>query len=500
MSEYKHGAYGALGDSVVRAADTAETVPVYIGTAPVNLVRGWREAAPVNVPVRISSLAEARAAIGQSDDWAAYTLCEVVAAHYDSGTEGVGPIYLINVLDPARHKATKKATATLSLASGSASIASRSIILDSLSLSRPGDDGSTPLAEGEDYLVSYDFANGRAVISPADKAEPLEGEVAASWEEVDPSKVTAQDIAGSDAGPAPTGACAVRLVYQEHFAVPNLLAAPGWSETPEVYRALVEAATKINGHWDAFVMADLSLADRSKAVDTIPAAIAWKEANGYASERSAVFWPHAPDAQGREFHLSTLAVAEALRADAANDGVPFASWSNRPVPVVRQRFAEGSPVRGFDQQEANALNARGITTAVGWAGEWVLWGPHTAAYANGGSSDPRAAFATGIRMLFHLTNGFQRRWASAIDGPMTRQLRDRIVNSEQEQLDALVAQGALVGSPRILFEAASNPDSSLAGGDFLWEVAATPSTPLKSATVRVSYTDEGLSAYLEGDE
>ena len=502
MSEYKHGAYGALGDSVVRAADTAETVPVYIGTAPVNLVRGWREAAPANVPVKVASLAEARAAVGQSSDWAAYTLCEAVAAHYDSGAEGVGPIYLINVLDPDRHRATKKASATLSLTSGTAAIASCSIILDSLSLARPAEDGSPAiLVEGEDYLLSYDFANGRAVISSVDKAQPLQGEVEATWDEVDPAKVTPRDIAGSDTGPAPTGACAVKLVYQEHFAVPNLLAAPGWSEAPEVYRALVAAATKINGHWDAFVMADLPLsADRSKPVDTIPSAIAWKEENGYASERSAVFWPRAADAQGREFHLSTLAVAEALRVDAANDGVPFASWSNRPVPVVRQRFAEGSAARGFDQQEANALNARGITTAVGWAGEWVLWGPHTAAYADGGSFDPRAAFATGIRMLMYLTNGFQRRWAAAIDGPMTRQLRDRIVNSEQEQLDALAAQGALVGSPRILFEAASNPGSSLAGGDFLWEVAATPSTPLKSATVRVSYTDEGLSAYLEGDE
>lgn len=483
MSEYKHGAYGALGETVATAVAPSETVPVYAGTAPANLVTG----AAVGSPVKIASAADARAKIGYSDDWGSFTLCEAVAAHFAAGEEGVGPIYVINALDPEACAEESDRTALLTFAAGRAHIQGDTIILSTLKLETSGGDA---LEEGDDYTVSYDFAAGRAVIESADAASPITGEVTATWRAVDPAEVSADDVA------AAVGAA--ELVYQEFFAVPNLLAAPGWSDEPAVYRAMVEAATKMNGHWDAFVLADLPLGSGNTVIDDVEDAIEWKEAHGYSSERSAVFWPMAADAEGRAFHLSTLACAEALRADAANDGVPFESWSNRAVPVSRQLFATGR--RGFDQRVGNALNEAGVTTAVGWGGEWVLWGPHTAAFRHGAPHDPRSTFATTMRMLFHLSNGFQQRWSGEIDKPMTPALRDRILNGEQAHLDALVAMGALVGSPRISFEAAENPASSLMEGDFLWDVAVTAAVPMKSATVRVAYTDEGLSAYTEGDE
>lgn len=490
MSEYKHGAYGVLGESIARASAAAETVPVYIGTAPVNLARAESRAG-VCAPVKIAGMLDAQAKIGMSGDWGSYTLCEAVAAHFDAGGDGIGPIYVINVLDPDAHCAKADTEATLMFSGGKAIVESDKIILDTLRVG-VGESGAT-YAEGDDYTVSYNFAAGRATIASADPENPIQGDVACAWREIDPSKVTASEIAEAVA--------AVALLYQEQFAVPNILAAPGWSDVPEVYRALVSGASKINGHWDAYVMADLPLTDaKKKPIDTITAAIAWKDENGYSSERSSVFWPQAADATGRAFHLSTLAVAEAMRADAENAGVPFEGWSNRDIPVVRQLFAAGSKSRGFDQVAANQLNERGVSSAVGWGGEWVLWGPHTAAFSHGGSHDPRATFATGVRMLFHLTNGFQSRWATAIDGPMTLALRDRILNGEQEQLDALVAMGALAGSPTIVFDAADNPGASVAEGDFVFDVAVTPTVPLKSATVRVSYTDAGLSAYVEEEE
>lgn len=35
---YKHGTYGEFAKSIAKAATQAVTIPVYIGTAPVNLV------------------------------------------------------------------------------------------------------------------------------------------------------------------------------------------------------------------------------------------------------------------------------------------------------------------------------------------------------------------------------------------------------------------------------------------------------------------------------
>lgn len=88
-------------------------------------------------------------------------------------------------------------------------------------------------------------------------------------------------------------------------------------------------------------------------------------------------------------------------------------------------------------------------------------------------------------------------WADAIDQPMTRDLQDRIVNREQEKLDGYVAQGALIGHPTVVFDEEENPATSIMEGDFRWDISATPTPPLKSASVYVAYTDAGFSAYFE---
>ena len=114
--------------------------------------------------------------------------------------------------------------------------------------------------------------------------------------------------------------------------------------------------------------------------------------------------------------------------------------------------------------------------------------------------DPRAIFDVNIRMLFHITNSFQREWSPKIDKPMTLQLKDTILQREQEKLDALVARGALLGEPKVLFLESENSTTDLMNGDFRWDIPATPTPPLKSATVYVAYTDAGFSAYFADSE
>ena len=640
MADYLHGAYGHLDASVVQGTVTSETVPVYFGTAPVGLVRGWEDMDAVNAPVKISSLADARAKIGHSEDFGSFTLCEAVAAHYDSGVEGVGPIYVVNVLDPKIHKKGSPTTRSAVFANGRASFSTDTAILDTLEIARPavegtpqaaairvngpagaepdfdypaaylaagvtfadgviayeptgtvapelyhGDhayvgiafaapDGATaceltigdgspvhvdlstdgdnaykgdPLeyfafadaeggalapaswevrigwtggdadgtetacrvsrgtaayVEGADYTLDYNANAGTVVLSSIDGRVP-DGAAAVTYEEMDPGAVTADDVVGMATSDGRySGIEALALLYQEQYAVPNLLAAPGWSHVKRVYDALVAHSTAINGHWDAFVAADLPLVDEeAEAVDTIAKAVAWKADHGYTSERSVVCWPMATDADGRRFHVSTLWCVESLRVDQSHRGVPFEVPSNKGTQVTRQFFGDNSRNRGFDQQTANALNEDGIVTVIAWAGEWVLWGPHTAAYEFGNPSvDARSYFSSNMRILFHITNSFQQEWSPLIDQPMTRALRDRIVNREQEKLDALVTQGALIGAPRVQFIEVENPTTSLMEGDFRWDVDATPTPPMKSATAYVRYTDAGFAAYFEGSE
>lgn len=501
---YKHGAYGLLDDSVVQRVVESATVPVYFGTAPVGLVRGYSEMDVVNVPVRISSLADARAKVGYSTDFGSFTLCEAIAAHFDSGDEGVGPIYVVNVLDPAAHKAAFDAEKAVSFVAGRAEIATDTAILDTVAVKDSS--GSATYAEGTDYALDYDAAAGKIVITAVEGGDIEDGAAKVTYSEMDPDAVDAEDVVGTVTSDGQySGIQSLALLWQEQFVVPNLLAAPGWSQDPDVYKALVSASQSVNGHWNALVAVDLPLVDPddgSTMVDTIDKALDWKSKNSYSSERCVACWPMAEDADGRRFHVSTLFVAASQRVDQSHDGVPFESPSNEAVPVARQFFGDNAKNRGFDQQTANSLNEKGVTTVVGWAGEWVLWGPHTAAYdADSPSVDPRSYFATNMRVLFDITNNFQLRWGPEIDSPMTRALKDRIVNAEQEQLDRLVTMGALIGEPTIEFLAEENPTSQLMRGDFVWDAEATPTPPLKSATIRVAYTDAGFAAYFEdGDE
>lgn len=491
---YLYGAYGHLGETIAQSAVQAGTTPVYVGTAPIHLVRNYADVKGINAPLKLNNYVDAQKKLGLSPAWDKFTLCEVMAAHFNNPIGNIGPIYVINVLDPETHKKAAQTEKQLTFVNGRAEFISDTIILDTFAMAEKH--------EGTDYKLDYNYNKNSVIISSADASQPLTGSINATYYEVDTSKITADSIIGGvTADGEYSGLAALKLLYQEQYQVCNLLAAPGWSHDPKVYNALITAAQKINGHWDAYVCADIPLVDSlDAAVDTIQKAIDWKKANGYTNERSKVCWPQTMDNAGQIFHLSTLAMVELMRADYTHNSVPMETCGNKQIQGIKQYFGAKSKNRGFDQQDANDLTSNGIMTIIAWGGNWVLWGDHTAAYTYGADVDPRAIFDVNIRMLLHITNNFQREWSPKIDKPMTLQLRDRILNREQEKLDALIAQGALVGEPTILFLESENSTTDMMTGDFRWDIAATPTPPLKSATVYVAYTDAGFSAYFSDAE
>ena len=103
MSEYLYGAYGHIDNTVAEDASEANFAAVYVGTAPVNLIRGFADKNLVNEPVLLSNIT-AKNVIGYSKNWKDFTLSEVVTAHFDNSKGNIGPIYAINILDPEKHK------------------------------------------------------------------------------------------------------------------------------------------------------------------------------------------------------------------------------------------------------------------------------------------------------------------------------------------------------------------------------------------------------------
>ena len=486
MSIYKHGTYGEYAESVGHISTPASTTAVYVGVAPVNLVRGYK--AYVNAPVKLTDFNTVKNTMGYSDDWSKFSLCEAFEVHFDNLNGNVGPIVAINVLNPDVHKKAEATTKALTFVNGRATIESDTIILDTLVLADK--------VEGEDFEINYDFTKGLVVINSI--GEEITGSVNATYSEVDTSLVDADDIIGNvtDGGEY-TGLGCVELVYTELGIISNLILAPSWSEKPEVYKAILKAASKINNHWDAFTYADIPLVDDGTKIDTIAGAIKWKEDNNYTNAFSKVFWPQ-NTYDGKKYHASVLAAWRTMLVDATHNGVPMESPSNKAVLVSAHYFGEVSTNRGFDQSRANELNANGITTTVYWGGQWVLWGAHTAAYKYGATMDNRDIFDNSVRMEMYVSNSFQEEHALTIDAPMTRAMADTIRNREQEKADALAAIGALIGTPVVEFRESENSMGDLVEGNFTWYTKNTPTPPFKSGTIRVAYTTEGFESFFEG--
>lgn len=486
-SIYKHGTYGEFADTISNVATQSGTVAVYVGTAPVNLVRGWKTADVVNAPVKLTDFASVKKLMGYSDDWTNFRLCEAFKVHFDNSAGNIGPIVAINVLDPDTHKKDSETTQQVTFTNGVATIKSTTIILDTLVLADK--------VEGVDYTIEYNWTAGQVVLTSIAEV-PITGQVQATFSEIDHSKVTKEILIGGEtAEGAYSGLAVVSRVYPELHMIPSLLAAPGASSSKDVYNAMLKAATKINGHWDAFVVADIPVSDTA----TIEKATKWASDNGYTSERSKVGWPEFELTFGGVAHWSTLYVWRQMMVDATHDGIPMETASNKAVPVAKQYFGASSTNRGFDQNRANELNAAGISTAVYWGGQWVLWGGHTAAYKSGAVTDARVIFDNTIRMMMYQSNEFQKDWALTIDGPMTKALADTIKNQEQAKADALVAVGALIGTPVVDFLESENSTGEMVEGNFVWNYKGTPTPQFKSGTMRVAYTDEGFSSFF-GEE
>ena len=225
---YLYGAYGHLGETIAQNAVQAGTTPVYIGVAPINLVRDYQSVGGVNAPLKLSNFVDAQRKLGYSPDWEKFSLCEVMTAHFNNPVGNIGPIFVINVLDPETHKKAEQTSKALTFVNGRCEFVSDTIILDTFAIASK--------VEGVDYSLDYNYAKNTVVVTKIAADLDTTGTATATFDEVDLSKITATTIIGSvTASGEYTGMSAIRLLYQEQNQVCNLLAAPGWSHEPVLW-------------------------------------------------------------------------------------------------------------------------------------------------------------------------------------------------------------------------------------------------------------------------
>ena len=494
---YLHGAYGDQQAIGTRVATESQSVVVLVGTAPVqNLLPDANGDWNVNKPILVNDISDAKKYFSYSEDWAKYSLCE--AMHVFLELNGIGPLVLINVLDPkSTHKASSVTTKSLTPSNGRITIASaEDIILDTIVV-KTQDTPPVTKVKGTDYTAVYNAEKKSIIIQELTAGALGSAALTIEYYLVTASAVTSSDIIGADDGAGThTGLHAIKDVYNLCGVIPAYFMAPGWSEVPAVHAAMAQLSLKINGHWDAWMFTDIPISDNGTPV-TMAGAKTWKDANGYTKKNETVSFPMVIGTDEKKYHLSVLRCANFLAILAENDGIPYHTASNTAAGLIANYWLGASNTgKVFDDQYINEnLNKNGICSAAFVGGRWVIWGAHSAEYDQDNGDNINVS-ETNYMMLFYLSNDFQARRTRDVDQPLSANDIQSITAEEQSRLDALVKIGALTYGVASL-DTSEAAKSDMYMGDFLFIFDVTTTPIAKSLTVLVNWVDDGYATYFE---
>ena len=435
--------------------DTAETlvgIPFFVGAWPCHTKGGF-----VGKPQLVRNLSEAKALGGYSEDWRdasgnpKWTLCE--AAYSQFAIFGQSPAIFYNVFDPATHKSAVS-PASKSVTDHAIVISDEAIIDSGLTV-KSGDDA---LVKDTDYTVAYD-GNDVVIVLKSGSTYYTATALTVGYNKVDLSGITASAI---ETAIGKIETCKALLGI-----VPDLIACPGWSQTPVVAAVMAAKAASINGMYKGKAVVDLDTS--VSGADTYDDIATYKSANGYTDENMIVCWPLAKNG-GKVFNFSTVVCGLIAQTDRNNSGVPSRSISNLEIPVDGCVVKAGTEIALTVEQADVVSYTDGVVTAFNFNG-WRAWGNYTGA---GRTANTAKAFICTNRMHDFICNSFIDRFWVYLDRPLTRVLIDAIVNEFNAYLTALTASGDLYGG-EISYVEANNSDADLLAGKFrLDTVLASP--------------------------
>lgn len=466
MSDYKHGVYTSeVATSVTSPVAVSAGLPVFIGRAPVNLASD--PTAYVNKPVLAYTYAEAVAALGYTDDWENYELCEAIYTLFK--LYNVAPVVFINVLDPATHK-TAVTNVSIALAAGAATIDKAGVMLSSLTIKAT--EAGQALVSGTDYTVAFNDDHKPVVTAIAGGALDGKTTMVVTYDYLDHTKVTSTDIIGgvNVTTGALSGSECIDQVFPLLGLVPGLLAAPGWTEKPAVAAVLKAKATAINTLFKAMAVCDIDCT--ATGADIYSEVYSWKSTNNYTSEFQINCWPKVK-LDSKVFRYSTQLIGLICYVDSQNDDIPYVSPSNHTLQINGIQNAAGTEIiLGPDQ--AAYLNGKGIVTATNLMGAWKAWGNRTGIYPT--STDAKDAWIPVRRMFNWIGNTLIMTYWQKVDAPTNKRLIQTVVDSVNIWLNGLTAKGALLGG-YVEYRADENPTTDLLNGINRFHVHITPPIP-----------------------
>lgn len=434
------------------------SVPFVIGTAPIHSAQS--PAAP-GEPALCTSLSEAKAKLGYSDDWEKYTLCEFMDSHFS--LYGCQPVIFCNILDPVTMK-TALAAADMDVSEHSIKLPIDAINDATLIIGASGGSGAAYIKD-TDYAPFY---SGENLI-----IELLEGgsaygaaQLSVAYSTVKPDSVTPNMIA---AGLESIEQCMTL------GTIPNIICAPGFSHNSTVAAVMATKAEGINGLFRAKTLIDIDANNYSDA-------IAAKVANNFTDLNQILCWPML-SLGGKKYHMSTQLAGLMAVVDAGNGGSPHESPSNKPFKADSLVLRDGIPVK-HSKAQADMLNGSGIVTGLSFLGRLTAWGNYTACYPV--STDVKDYFIPVSRMYDFMGNTIIYTFWGSIDKPMIPRLVNSIVDTVNIWLNGLTGAGRIYGG-RAEYIPAENSITDLLAGKIRIHTYSAPPSPMQEAEFSVEY-------------
>lgn len=480
MATYKHGVYvSEQATNLVIPNESTAGLQVIFGTAPINLA----DTSNVNKPVICYSYAEAVKALGYSNDWGKYTLCQSMDACFR--LFNVAPVIFVNVLNPATHK--KALNATAPIVGGKAVLEKEGVLTENLSVKV----GNSALKLGEDYALSFDD-NGYLVVT---FITPQTGTATFEGNELDASKVTANDIIGgvNASTGAETGLELVRKIYPMFGLNAGLLLAPGWSQNPTVAAALQAKCTGINGCFSCECLIDVPT-DGDNGAKVYSDVKTAKEKLGVDDSHAYALWLSLKVGE-KKYCYSAVMGALIAQTDADNGDVPAVSPSNKSLGVTATVLSDGTEVY-LDQEQANLVNSFGVTTALNLNG-FKSWGNNTAAYPS--TTDPKDRWFATRRFFSWWGNNFIRRYFQKVDDPTNYRLIESVVDSENIIGNGYVARG-YCAEAKCSFIADENPTTDILNGKIKFHLSLAPYTPAECIEAVLEFNPTAITEAIFGGE
>ena len=346
-----HGVYVSEQATSVSTPVVADSgVPFVVGAAP---VQSAATPAAAGVPVLCTSWAEAVEKLGYSDDWGSYPLCEFMYSHFQ--LFGCQPVIMCNVLDVADMKEAV-AAADVALTDHKAKLSIAAIDDENLVVKPAGGAGEAYVKD-TDYSTYYDGEFLVIEVLSDGKAYSVE-QVNVAYNKVKPDSVDDTAVA--------TGMESIEQCLTTLGIVPDLICAPGHSQSSVVAAVMATKAGGINGMFQAKALIDID--SSSAGATSYTTAITEKSGNNFVDVDEVTCWPMLKLGDYK-FHMSTQLAGLIAQVDTGNGGCPYESPSNKNFQCDAMVLEDGTEVN-LTLAQANILNDNGIVTALNFMGGW----------------------------------------------------------------------------------------------------------------------------------